>query len=81
MANINIVIPDAQLSRFLTAICAMRGYTGFQADGTTPQTQAQFAKSILIDHAKKYVIAYESQIASLAAENTVITDINNISVT
>ncbi len=67
MAQIIIDIPVGQANRVLDAIAARRGYTGFLADGITPQTKAAFAKVKVMDWIKNEVADYEERNASIAA--------------
>ncbi len=68
MATVTITIPNAQATRVLTAVCAVRSYTGFLADGVTPETQAQFVERTLAAQIKDWVRSYEiAQAAATAA--------------
>ena len=71
MAIINLTIPDAILSRVVTALASQVGWTATLPDGTAnPETQAQAAKRAVIQYMKQIVIHHEVAQASHQAEVT-----------
>jgi len=71
MANINLVIPDAQVQRVINALCSgLIAPTG----QTVPPTPA-LAKQVLIDIVKTRVIVYEEEQARRAIPPIDVTDI------
>jgi hypothetical protein len=78
MASITLTIPNgAQTTRVLDALTTIHGYTGFEADGVTPQSKADFVKLVLIRYVKHEIKAYESAIAAEAARIASIDDVEN----
>ncbi len=67
MASITLTIPGPVANRFLDAFALRKGYTGFLADGITPQTKTEFLKADLIRYAKGAVSDQESITASNVA--------------
>lgn len=67
MAQLTIDIPAGQTNRVLDAFATKYGYTGFLADGITPETKAAFAKRIVIKQIKDVVREAEAAAASKTA--------------
>jgi len=72
MAQITINIPNGVVSRVEDAFATKFKYTGFLADGTTPQTKAEFAKAQLVKYITNIVKIQESQDAATAAQQAAI---------
>jgi hypothetical protein len=71
MANINLVIPDAQVPRVVNALCAgLKTPTG-QDVVPTPA----LAKEVVIQMIKARVLMYEEELARRAIQATDVTDI------
>jgi hypothetical protein len=66
MAQIVLDIPDNQVARVRTALCAVGRW-----DPASGLTQAQFAKQFVANHIKAVVIRYESEQAKLNNDITV----------
>ena len=82
MATLTLTIPNAQLSRVADAISTKFGYTGFEADGITPQTKQEFVRKILIKYLKRNVAEHEAGTAGAAAFNAALADVEtNVSIT
>lgn len=83
MAQITLTIPNAQLTRIDAALCIpQHGYTGFLADGVTPQSKIDFLKFWLGKQLKQVVKQYESAAAAQAAQDAAINDVeNNLTIT
>ena len=75
MASITLNIPDAVATRVLDSFCARKCYTGFESDGTTPQTKTQFLKNDLASYVKNVVAQQESIEASNNASNNAQADV------
>lgn len=69
MANINLAIPDAVLSRVIDAIAAENNYDEQkQAD----ETKGQFAKRMVIRYVKETVKRYEATVAVTALDEPTV---------
>lgn len=64
MATITLTIPNGVTNRVLDAISTKYGYTGFLANGTTPQTKAEFVKAWIV---RQIMTAVKEQEANTAA--------------
>lgn len=75
MATVTLTIPNPVAPRVGDAVAARHGYTGFEADGTTPQTKLEFVRKYLMKHLKREVALHEAGTAGhsafSAAENDV----------
>jgi hypothetical protein len=66
MAQIALIIPDAQLARVITAISVTHQYSATLPNGDpNPQTEAQFAKQQIANWVKNVVTRYESEQAAV----------------
>ena len=62
MAQIVLTVPDAMLSRVVTALSERGGYRATLSDGTAnPQTRAQFAKQQIALFVRESVKLYEAE--------------------
>lgn len=76
MATLTLTIPAAQVDRIQDAICIpQHGYTGFLADGTTPQSKADFLKTWVIKQVKKAIKQHESELSAKIASESAIADV------
>lgn len=82
MAQINLNIPDVALPRVIAGICSSQNYTSNKGAG---ETQAQFAKRMIINQVKNWVKSAEVHALDTAAnaqKTTVEQDIEaNIAIT
>ena len=65
MADITITIPNAQLSRFVDAICYNNRYEENVPDvdgnvSPNPETRAQFARRMIIQYCVSHVESFEA---------------------
>lgn len=86
MANITIVIPDAQLTRVVDGICTHFNYQSIlsgpgQPPEPNPETKNQFAKRMLITTMKSWVKEAEGNIAADNAREAVVSVIDGIPIT
>lgn len=73
MANINLVIPNDKVTRFVTSI-------GYQAtikdeqgnDIPNPVTAAVYSKNWILDIIRQQILRYEAEVAKTAASNTAL---------
>lgn len=59
--TLTITLTDAQGARAIAAICARHGYQATIDGQPNPETQAQFAKRMLIEWVKVNVTTYEAE--------------------
>lgn len=71
MADIAITVPNAELSRVVTALCAVGGYKGTPSDQTA---RREFARSMLRDYVRATVLQYEQRQAAAQAMAAVVVD-------
>ena len=82
MAAITINVPAAQVNRVLDAMCTRFGYTGFEADGITPQSKSEFVRKLIIKYVKDNVAAHEAATAAAVAFTVAENDVqNNVNIT
>lgn len=75
MAQITLTIPDAVLTRVITALASTQ-------NPNDPTPPAQFAKQRVIQYVKGVVYGYETNLAAQAATVTAGNDVNtNITIT
>lgn len=67
MATLTITIPAGQVNRVVDAIATRFGYTGFEEDGTTPQTKSEFCRKLIIKYIKSNVKEHEAATAGRSA--------------
>lgn len=77
MATISFNVPDAIANRVLNAIATKYGFTGFLADGVTPQTKTQFYKQWVINSTLAAIKEQEGNTLAATAINNNNTDINS----
>jgi len=75
MASITLTIDDSIALRVLNKFCLRKGYTGFLADGVTPQTKIDFLKADLSYYIKRAVLEQEAGEASVAASIAAAEDV------
>lgn len=59
MATITLNVPNAVAPRVLDVIAARHGYTGFLANGITPQTKTAFFIAYLEKHIRSEMKSHE----------------------
>jgi hypothetical protein len=69
--QLTLTISDAAALRMFDALSARYGYTGFDADGITPQTKQQFVRRVVIAWMKDETLAHEQAVAAAAARAAV----------
>jgi len=75
MASITINIGNADLPRVITGVCGFFNYSATipQIIGDplpNPETQAQFARRMVVEAVRSWVKTYEMQQAAIAAQQT-----------
>lgn len=73
MATVSFTIPDAQLTRVLDGIAITRDYEGRKLDG---ETKAQFAKRMVKEDVKAWVVGAESSAGAVTAGETANSEID-----
>lgn len=80
MADVTITIPDAEVTRVLTAFGNQLGYTGTNPQGQA-ETRAQFARRKLREYIVTIVKQHEGSVAERAARTTSDTSVDSIGIT
>lgn len=83
MPDIIVTVDTAgNLTRAVTATCWKFSYQAtLPGGGANPETQNQFAKRMLAQTIKGWMIEYESTLAAEAARSTATTNANSVSIT
>lgn len=74
MATLTLNIPTGVTNRVLDAISTKYGYTGFLANGVTPQTKPEFVKAWIIKTVMAAVKEQEANTAAATAASNANTD-------
>lgn len=83
MAVVSFTIPNPQVTRFNEGFAKFYGYRETLEDGTpNPETKTQFAKRMMIEHAKRVVKEAEGVTVATAAKAANDADIDtNLTIT
>ena len=74
MATMTVTIPDAQVPRVTTAVCASGGYQATLPDGSpNPVTQVEFVRQQITGFLKHTVVVYEAKQSTLTNDISIIT--------
>jgi hypothetical protein len=71
MATLTLTLNDTIAARVMDALAERHGYSGFEPDGVTPQTKAQFTRGLLYTWMRNEVLEHEQSKAAIAARNAV----------
>lgn len=77
MATISLTIPTVVTNRVLDALSTKYGYTGFLANGTTPQTKPEFVKALITRWIIAAVKEQEGNTLAASAVSTNSTDVDS----